>query len=160
MPAAGGGLIERIRIRSRTRLDEVVGRGVPRRGVEPLRRRDGRDHAGKLPVAMTSTMPRMNPARMRVDDHPDEQLPVVALLAEAGLRVGIRAARDVRRLEALGSGDPRASRVVLDRIGRQRPGARLGVVGHGSIMAAAAGPRRTRASVIVPREVRVIRGRS
>ncbi len=76
-----------------------------RRARSPRRRRRPAATAPRRPSVTArsrsrraSAMPITKPPNISASDHRQQQLAVVALLAEAGLRVGIAAAGDVRRL--------------------------------------------------------------
>ena len=150
--SGGGGLIDRIRIRSRT---VSTSSSVAAAQAASSSRCDGAaapDHRGGLPGRDGERDAEDEAGEDEGHDHRHEQLAVVALLAEAGLRVRIAAAGDVRRLEALGPGDlRRAAESYSTGIGRQRPGrvpARAMVIGaiDGGAGRIGAGPAARRSS--------------
>ena len=96
-------------------------RGPGRRGDRGRRcHRTAPAVIGPRPARSGRSRSRSRTPRRRSRSAIAEQEPdVVALLGQAGGRVGVVAAGDVRRLEPLRAGPDRARRVVGDRVGRE-----------------------------------------
>ena len=73
--SGGGGLIDRMRMRSRKRRDGLVDRDRPGGRVDPARRRGDRRHRGVLPVAIVSATPMMKPPNIRAKTMASSSLP-------------------------------------------------------------------------------------
>ena len=146
--SGAGGLIDGIRIRSRSSRDQLVDGGRPGRiGQMPRRCRRPEGH-GAAPNTSARAMPITNPPNIDRQDHPQQQLAVVALLAQAGLGSGSRppamygAARPLARA-IWARGESYSSGSGGNAVGG-RSASCCRFVAHRSIMPPTSGPRRTR----------------